>query len=96
MQGALANLNPRATLKVKWGNRERSPLLLIAGGKDHAVPMGMTRMIASHYTKHGSPVEVKEYPERSHFTAAEKGWEEVADYALDWAIKSAGIEAPAP
>ena len=31
-------------------------------------------------------VEYKEYQARSHFTPVEPGWEEVADYALDWAV----------
>jgi hypothetical protein len=26
---------------------------------------------------------------RPHFTAGAPGWEEVADYALDWAVKAA-------
>ena len=35
--------------------------------------------------------EYKEYPERTHFTLGQAGWEEVADYALDWAVKSAAL-----
>ena len=30
--------------------------------------------------------DFKEFPERSHFTIGQDGWEEVADYALDWAM----------
>ena len=29
-------------------------------------------------------LEFKEFPGRSHFTIGQDGWEEVADYALDW------------
>ena len=32
---------------------------------------------------------LKEFPERTHFTLGQKGWEEVADYALDWALAHA-------
>jgi len=29
------------------------------------------------------------YPERSHMTLAEPGWEEVADFVLGWALRNA-------
>ena len=32
---------------------------------------------------------LKLYPARCHWTCAEPGWEEVADYALDWALRYA-------
>jgi hypothetical protein len=33
--------------------------------------------------------ELKIYPNRSHWTCIEAGWEEVADFAVDWAAKNA-------
>ena len=30
-------------------------------------------------------IAFKEFPGRTHFTVGQDGWEEVADYALDWA-----------
>jgi hypothetical protein len=36
---------------------------------------------------------VKEFDGRAHFMPAQEGWEEVADYALDWAVEHA--QAPA-
>ena len=41
----------------------------------------------------GSIVDYKEFPGRSHFTIGQPGWEEVADYALDWAVAHAGAAA---
>jgi hypothetical protein len=35
--------------------------------------------------------EYKLFPGRSHWTIAEPGWEEVADYALDWATSNAAV-----
>ena len=35
--------------------------------------------------------EVKEYPGRVHLMPAQQGWEEVADYALEWAKRHAVI-----
>jgi hypothetical protein len=34
------------------------------------------------------PVEYKEFPDRPHLPGV-SGWEEVADYALDWAVEHA-------
>ena len=33
--------------------------------------------------------EYKEFPERSHYTLGQPGWEEVADFALDWSLAHA-------
>ena len=33
--------------------------------------------------------ETYEFPNRSHFTGVEPGWEQVADYALEWATSHA-------
>jgi len=88
-QAALANFNPRAATKVNFHNSERAPLLLIAGGKDHIAPASQTREVFSLYRASGAVTELKEFPERSHFTIGERGWEQVADYALEWSAKQA-------
>ena len=43
--------------------------------------------MAKHYDKSKAITDYKEFPGRSHFTVGEDGWEEVADYALDWAVE---------
>ena len=69
----------------------------VAGGEDHIVPASVNRANYDKYVK-SNPAAVtayKEYPTRSHFTAAEPGWEEIADFALDWAHNPvAGIIEP--
>lgn len=87
-QGALANLNPRSPDQVDF-KRDRAPLLLIAGGADHLVPAVIDKSTADHYAKSGAVTEYKVFPERSHWTIAEPGWEQVADYALEWAVAHA-------
>ncbi|MBX3015825.1 MAG: alpha/beta hydrolase [Caldilineaceae bacterium] len=73
--------------KVDW-TRPRSPLLIIAGEKDHIIPAGVNRANYKRYAKTPAVTAFKEYPGRTHYTImAGKGWEEVADYALDWAVK---------
>jgi pimeloyl-ACP methyl ester carboxylesterase len=88
-QGALANFNPHAATKVDFGNDDRAPLLLIAGGSDHTVPAVIDRQAADRYAKSRATTAFKEFPGRSHWTIAEPGWEEVADYALEWAVANA-------
>src|SRR3954465_5893438 len=88
-QGALANFNPHAATRVDFGNDDRAPLLLIAGGADHTVPAVIDRQTADRYEKSKSTTAYKEFPGRSHWTIGEPGWEEVADYALDWAVANA-------
>ena len=87
-QGALANLNPHSPATVDF-RKDRAPLLLIAGGADHLVPAVIDKSAADHYAKSGAVTEYKLFPGRSHWTIAEPGWEEVADYALDWATTHA-------
>jgi len=75
--------------------RGRPALLLNAGGKDHRVPASTTRANFNLYKKSKAVTEYKEFPERSHFTLEQAGWEEVADYALTWAVEHAGQRAAA-
>jgi pimeloyl-ACP methyl ester carboxylesterase len=75
--------------KVRWANPDRAPLLLIGGGKDLIADANMTTAIYKRQKRAGSPTELKIYPDRSHWTCLDKGWEEIADYALDWAARHA-------
>jgi pimeloyl-ACP methyl ester carboxylesterase len=88
-QGALANFNPHAATAVDFENDERAPLLLIAGGDDHVSPESLNESNFKHYRKSDAVTEFKAFPGRSHYTLGQEGWEEVADYALDWALKAA-------
>ena len=80
---------PNSPAKVETGNSTRGPLLLIAGGEDHTVPAVSTRAAYHIQKKTGALTELKEYIDRSHYTFAQEGWEEVADYSLDWAVRNA-------
>ena len=84
--GVNANLNPFTPLKVDFKKSDRAPLLFIAGGKDHVVPASANRHNAAKYRKSQAITDIIEFPERAHFTAVQEGWEEVADYALQWAL----------
>jgi non-heme chloroperoxidase len=76
---------------VDYDRTDRAPLLLIAGEKDHVVPPAIVRAIHRAYTRtdSGSLVEYREYAGRTHRIVSQDGWEEVADDALDWAVRHA-------
>jgi pimeloyl-ACP methyl ester carboxylesterase len=84
-EGALANLSPHSPVAVDFDNDARAPLLLIAGGEDHVSPEALTRSNLKKY-KGEAVTELKVFEGRSHYTLGQDGWEEVADYALDWAL----------
>ena len=84
-QAAFANFNPNAATAVDFSNDLRAPLLLISGGKDHVSPASVVEANYKLYRKSSAITEYKEYPERSHYTLGQAGWQDVADYALTWA-----------
>jgi alpha-beta hydrolase superfamily lysophospholipase len=88
-EGALANLTPGAAFTVDFAQDDRAPLLLISGGADHVVPASTDQAMAKKYEKSGALTEYREFPGRTHFTLGQPGWEEVADYALEWAVEHA-------
>lgn len=93
-QASLANFNPHAATTVNFANDTRAPLLLIAGGRDHISPASVTKANYKLYSKSKAVTEYKEYPERSHFTVGQAGWEQVADFALEWSVEHAQMQLP--
>ena len=73
-------------MTVDFENANRAPMLFIAFSEDHIVSPKPIRHMAEKYT--AVPVEYKEFPDRPHFPGV-PGWEEVADYALTWAVEHA-------
>ena len=91
----LANFQPgRQETWVDYHNDARAPLLFISGGEDHLMPPSVQRSNAAHY-KSNTVTEVKVFDGRSHLMPAERGWEEVADFALEWAERHATARVPA-
>jgi pimeloyl-ACP methyl ester carboxylesterase len=88
-QAAFANFDPKAVSKVDFHKDDRPPLLVVGNAEDHTVPASVSREAAKRLGKAKSVVDYKEFPGRPHFTAGAPGWEDVADYALDWANKHA-------
>jgi pimeloyl-ACP methyl ester carboxylesterase len=85
----LANLIPGPQeIAVDYHNDARAPLLFISGSEDHLMPPAVQRSNAKHY-KSNTITEIKEFSGRSHFMPGQNGWEEIADYALAWAVEHA-------
>lgn len=85
-QASLANFNPHAATTVDFRNDDRAPLLLVAGGHDHTVPSSVTRANYRLYEGSSAITAFKEYPERTHWTIAQPGWESVADDVIEWGL----------
>lgn len=57
-----------------------SPLLVIAGTKDHTISVSTARKIAHKYPT----ARYLEYPDHAHWIIGEKGWEEVCEMTACW------------
>jgi pimeloyl-ACP methyl ester carboxylesterase len=89
----LANVKPgHQETWVDYKNDERAPLLFISGGEDHLMPPKVQSSNAKHY-KSDTVTEVKLYEGYGHLLPAQEGWEEIADYALGWALEHAAAPA---
>ena len=91
-QSALANFTPksRAATVVDYAKRNRAPLLLIAGGRDHIVPSSVVYENFNRYRRSPAATDFKLFEDRPHLTAALDGWSDVADYTLAWAAERSG------
>jgi pimeloyl-ACP methyl ester carboxylesterase len=90
---ATANFDRNAPTKVDFEKPNRAPYLAIGFAEDHVVPPKAARHNTEKY-KSGTAAFTT-FPHRPHFPGA-PGWEEVADYAVQWAEehaeRKAGVE----
>ncbi|HEY5006211.1 MAG TPA: alpha/beta hydrolase [Ktedonobacteraceae bacterium] len=83
-QAASANLNPWTEDQVNTRNPARGPLLLIAGEKDHTVPMTVVKAAYTLQKNNPAVTEFHEMPNRGHSLTIDHGWREVAEAALSF------------
>jgi pimeloyl-ACP methyl ester carboxylesterase len=88
-QAGLANFNPRAATSVNFHNDERAPLLMIAAEYDHISPPSVVEANTRLYEKSRVLTQYRMFAGRTHYILGQQGWEEVADFALDWALQNA-------
>jgi len=87
---ALANLHRNPPTEVDFAKEGRIPLLFIGFSEDHIVPPKATMHNERKYDDSVSITEYREFEGRPHFPGA-PGWEEVADFAIDWAERHAWL-----
>ncbi len=66
-------------------NRVKCPVLIVAGAKDLTVNASVVKAAAKRYK---GRADYKEFADQSHWLLSAKGWEDVADYCLDWIAKT--------
>lgn len=64
--------------------KPHAPLLFIAGGKDTIFSPSLTKRISKAYKPEAGRVDYKEFSDKSHFIAGERGWQDVAGYVQQW------------
>ncbi len=82
-EGAAANLHRHPATEVDFAKADRAPLLVIAFDEDHIIPPQAAHHIYEHYES--GVLAYKDFPGRPHFPGVD-GFEQVADFALDWAL----------
>ena len=78
---------------VNFGNPDRAPLLLISGEQDRTIEPSMVLQEYARYQRSGAVTEFRSYPDRTHWIIGMPGWEEIADYAIEWADRNATLHA---
>ncbi|GGN01787.1 pimeloyl-ACP methyl ester carboxylesterase [Actinoplanes campanulatus] len=85
----LANFQPgHQDTWVDYHNDGRAPLLFVSGSEDHIMPPEVQRSNHKHY-RSNTVTEIREYEGYAHLLPAQKGWEQIADEVLDWALRHA-------
>jgi len=78
-----------AGTKVEAANR-RQPLLITVGEKDRTVTPALAQAAYKIQKRSSARTDFRQFDGRSHFLCGEKGWEDVAAFAIDWA-RQAGV-----
>lgn len=90
----LANVIPgHQDTWVDYNNDDRAPLLFVSGSDDHIMPPAVQQSNQKRY-KSDIVTEIKQF-EGPHLMTSQDGWQEIADYALEWAERHAVTPASA-
>ena len=81
-QAATANLNPWTEAKVDTKSKDRGPLLIIAGERDHTVPWAIANASYKKQSRNKAVTEIIQIPNRGHSLTIDSGWREVAETTL--------------
>ena len=59
---------------------------MIAGSQDHVGPPRIGKANVKAYRHSTAVTAYREFQDRTHFIIGQSGWQEVANYSLDWAL----------
>jgi pimeloyl-ACP methyl ester carboxylesterase len=79
---ATANLSPGTATRADVRNAARGPLLLVSGGRDHAVPPAIVHATKKRYASSAAVTELVEFGDRGHSLVVDHGWREIAEASL--------------
>jgi len=83
-EAAVANFSPHSPAKVVLDSPGRGPLLITGGGYDHTVPASVSQTSYKLESKSEALTDVHIFDSRGHSLTIDHGWQEVADYVLEW------------
>ncbi len=83
-EASAANFSKSSPAAVDTRKRDRGPLLIIGGGRDHTVPEVVAKAAHALYAGSGAVTDYRAFPDRGHSLVFDHGWHEVADYTLTW------------
>jgi pimeloyl-ACP methyl ester carboxylesterase len=89
-EASTANFKRSSPAAVDTSKRDRGPLLIVGGGKDHTVPEVVARAAYDIYSGSGAVTDYHVFPDRGHSLVFDHGWREIADYTLSW-LSSQGL-----
>jgi len=81
-EASAANFKKSSPAAVDTRKRDRGPLLIIAGGKDHTVPWAVTHASFKEQQHNADVTEITKIEDRGHALTIDDGWREVAETAL--------------
>ncbi|MEO6980990.1 MAG: alpha/beta hydrolase [Mucilaginibacter sp.] len=67
--------------------RPHAPLLFLSGSADRFIPASLNYTNYKKYSHSQSVTDYKEFVGRNHFVLGQPGWEEHADFILNWLTK---------
>jgi len=73
-------------------DRIDAPMLALAGGRDHIIPIGVSHAMARWYGP--GRMDFREYPQHAHWMLAEPGWDQRVNEVLDWLQRTVSDSAP--
>jgi pimeloyl-ACP methyl ester carboxylesterase len=73
-------LDPKGASKVD-ASKVTCPVLVVAGAEDRITPASVVRRVAEKYNAVST---YREFKNHAHWIMTEPGWQEVAEYAVEW------------